>query len=153
MKNTKLKYLCILNLYIYFKCIFKQFKEFYFGNLNKHQNWSLEHITPSPSKLMRFGRIMGRVFSDRGECEWLMNKTIYSGTCYSFFVTFFVNMFFVTGTKYIEYFDFHKNLFIQGLYYCTTNSDPCTIITNLGWINKKHWINKFSTCRKAFLYD
>ena len=32
----------------------------------------------------------------------------------------------------IEYFDFHKNLFIQGLYYCTTNSDPYTINTNLG---------------------
>ena len=38
----------------------------------------------------------------------------------------------------IEYFDFPKNvfiqgffLFIQGLYYCTTNSDPCTINTNL----------------------
>ena len=37
----------------------------------------------------------------------------------------------------IEYFDFPKNLFIQGLYYCTTNSDPCTINTNLWWINKK----------------
>ena len=40
-------------------------------------------------------------------------------------------------------------LFIQGLYYYTTNSNACTVITNLGWINKKRWMNKFSTCRKA----
>ena len=44
----------------------------------------------------------------------------------------------------IEYFDFHKNLFIQGLYYCTTNSDPCTINTNLGWkfflhVERPYW--------------
>jgi len=35
-------------------------------------------------------------------------------------------------------------LFIQGLYYYTTNSHPCTINTNLEWINKKRWMNKFS---------
>ena len=49
-------------------------------------------------------------------------------------------------------FDFHKNVFIQDLYCCTTNSDSCTINTNLGWINKKRWMNKFSVCRKALLY-
>ena len=42
-------------------------------------------------------------------------------------------------------------LFIQGLYHCATNSDPCTINTNLGWINIKRWMNKFSTCRKTLL--
>ena len=42
-------------------------------------------------------------------------------------------------------------LFIQGLYYYTTNSNPCTINTNIGWINKKRWMNKCSTCWTALL--
>ena len=57
----------------------------------------------------------------------------------------------IKDTSAIEYFDFPKNLFIHGFYYCTNNSDPCTINTNLRWINNKRWMNKFSTCRKALL--
>ena len=50
---------------------------------------------------------------------------------------------------------FHPRLFIylsKVCFYCTTNSEHCTIKTNLGWINKKRWINKFSTCRKVLQF-
>ena len=43
--------------------------------------------------------------------------------------------------------------FIQGLYYCTTNSDPCTINTNLGWINKNiGWINFLHVVRPYWIW-
>ena len=41
-------------------------------------------------------------------------------------------------------------LFIEGLYYCTTNSDPCTINTNLGWIHFLHVVRPY--CTRVRLY-
>ena len=58
---------------------------------------------------------------------------------------------------YYKAFRYIDNLFIQHFFiysskvcfYCTRLAIGCTIKTYLGWINKKPWMNKFSTCRKA----
>ena len=47
-----------------------------------------------------------------------------------------------------------SNVFIHSskvCFYCTRLAIGCTIKINLRWINKKPWMNKFSTCRKALL--